>query len=239
MSPEDDIPRGRGSPVDAVTAPWRRAAALTRVRAMTDVAVGAPAEQPPGPPAGPPAIPQFQVIPVAALPFVALALVALVAGILSDELWPLMFLHVVFGAIWTVIDLFVAFVIGPIMGRMAVPARIEFITRFMPKMAVIMPTVVAITLAAGWQLGTHLGTVHSDYVNHDWVVASYIVVGVMAVVALGLLEPANIGVLVELKKRRPSPAVIERLMKRFIYTSGIIGVMQIATLVIMVKLRTG
>ena len=51
-------------------------------------------------------------------------------------------------------------------------------------------------------------------------VASYIVVGVMAVLALGLLEPANIAVLVELKKPRPNPAVIERLMKRFIYCAG-------------------
>ena len=69
--------------------------------------------------------------------------------------------------------------------------------------------------------------------------ASYIVVGVMAIIALGLLEPANVAVLVELKKRRPNPAVIERLMKRFIYSAGIIGVMQIATLVIMTKLASG
>ena len=52
----------------------------------------------------------------------------------------------------------------------------------------------------------------------------------------GLLEPANIAVLFELKKPRPNPEVIERLMKRFIYCAGILGVMQIATLVIMTKL---
>jgi hypothetical protein len=33
--------------------------------------------------------------------------------------------------------------------------------------------------------------------------------------------------------------VIERLMKRFIYTAGVTGVMQIATLVIMTKLASG
>ncbi|MGA8336391.1 MAG: hypothetical protein WB761_16740, partial [Solirubrobacteraceae bacterium] len=71
------------------------------------------------------------------------------------------------------------------------------------------------------------------------VVASYIIVGVMAVLALGLLEPANIAVLVELKKPRPNPEVIERLMKRFLYCAGILGVMQIATLVIMTKLASG
>jgi hypothetical protein len=125
------------------------------------------------------------------------------------------------------------------MGKMSVPARVEFTTRLMPKMVLIMPTVVTITLAAGWQLGSRLGTVDSSYVNHGWIVASYIVVGCMAVIALGLLEPANIAVLVELKKPRPNPAVIERLMKRFIYTAGILGVMQVATFVIMTKVATG
>jgi hypothetical protein len=33
--------------------------------------------------------------------------------------------------------------------------------------------------------------------------------------------------------------VIERLMKRFLYCAGILGVMQIATLVIMTKLSSG
>ena len=51
-----------------------------------------------------------------------------------------------------------------------------------------------------------------------------------------VLEPANVAVLFELKKPRPNPEVIQRLMKRFIYTAGITGAMQIATLVIMTKL---
>jgi hypothetical protein len=46
-------------------------------------------------------------------------------------------------------------------------------------------------------------------------------------------------VLVELKKPRPKPQVIEHLMKRFIYCAGILGAMQIATLVIMTKLGAG
>ena len=58
----------------------------------------------------------------------------------------------------------------------------------------------------------------------------------MAIIALGLLEPANIAVLIELKKPQPNPEVIERLMKRFVYCAGILGAMQIATLVIMTKI---
>jgi hypothetical protein len=183
--------------------------------------------------------PDFQIVPRAGLPIVAVVLAALVVGIAVNELWPLEFLHVVAGAAWTVIDLFLGFVLGPIMGSLSIPARIEFTTKLMPKMVLIMPTVVTVTLAAGWQLSTHLGTNLTVNPLHGWVVASFIVVGVMAVIALGLLEPANIAVLTELKKPQPNPAVIERLMKRFIYTAGATGLMQIATFVIMTKLAAG
>jgi hypothetical protein len=182
--------------------------------------------------------PQFEVVPRRGLVAVGVVAVLLVVAIALNKLWPLMFLHVAGGASWTIIDLFLGLVIGPILGRMPVPARIELTTRLMPKMVLIMPAVVGMTLAAGWQLGNKLGTVVTSYPNHGWVVASFIVVGVMAVLALGLLEPANIAVLIELKKERPNPHVIEHLMKRFIYCAGILGLMQVATLVIMTKLAS-
>src|ERR1700710_3157017 len=187
---------------------------------MTDVVVPAGAPAGAGPPPDAPRRLDFEIVPRKGLPLVALAFTALVVAIAADKLWPLEFMHVVFGAAWTIIDLFLGLVLGPIIGRMSVPSRIELTTRLMPKLVLIMPTVVTITLAAGWQLGTLLGTVDSSYHLHGWIVASYIVVGVMAVIAPRLLEPANIAVLYELRKPRPNPAVIERLMKRFIYTAG-------------------
>jgi hypothetical protein len=191
------------------------------------------------PPPGAIAIPDFEIVPRLGLIPVAIVFAGLVVAIAVDELWPLTFFHVAFGAAWTIIDLFLGFVLGPTLGRLAVPARIEMTTKLMPKMVLIMPTVVTATLAAGWQLGHFLGTVDSGYYNHGWIVASYIVVGCMAVIALGLLEPANIAVLFELKKPQPNPAIIERLMKRFIYTAGILGALQIATMVIMTKIASG
>ena len=74
--------------------------------------------------------------------------------------------------------------------------------------------------------------------NHGWLVVSYCVVGVMAVIALGVLEPANIAVLFEMRKPEPDGTVIATLMRRFVLTSGIIGVMQVATLIIMTRVAT-
>ena len=201
---------------------------------MTDVALAAPAVAP-----DTPARPDFQIVPLRGLPIVGAVLVALVVAIASNRLWPLEFFHVAAGGLWTAFDLFLGFVLGPIIGRMAVPARIDLTTKLMPKLLLIMPTIVTCTLASGWQLGRLLGTIDSGYANHSWIVASYIVVGVMAVIALAVLEPANVAVLFELKKPRPDPAVIGRLMKRFIYTAGITGALQVTTLVIMTRVAAG
>jgi hypothetical protein len=195
------------------------------------------AAQAPGPPAF--ERPDFEVVPKRGLVVVAVVLALLVAAIAANRLWPLTFFHVAGGAAWTILDLFLGFVLGPIMGRMSVPARVELTTRLMPKMVLIMPTVVTVTLAAGWQFAYKTGTLQSSYFLHGWIVASFIVVGVMSVIALGLLEPANVAVLIELKKPRPNPAVIEKLMKRFIYAAGVLGLMQVATLVIMTRLSSG
>jgi hypothetical protein len=190
--------------------------------------------------AAPPAVtrPEFEIVPRKGLIISAVVMVGLIVAIAANSLWPLEFFHVAGGAAWTIIDLFLGLVLGPIIGRMSIPARVEFTTKLMPKMVLIMPTVVTATLASGWQLSTKLGTNVSSYPQHGWVVASFIVVGVMAILALGLLEPANIAVLFELKKPRPNGAVIERLMKRFIYCAGVLGVMQLATLLIMTKLSS-
>lgn len=188
--------------------------------------------------AGPPVVPDFEIIPVKGIPLVGLALAGLVLAILSNERWPLTFAHVVAGGLWTGIDLFVGLIIGPILGRLSPQARVEFSTRFMPKMVLLMPTLVAITLVAGWSLANFTGDIAVAYPDHWWLTVSFIVVGIMSVIALGWLEPANLAVLFELKKPQPDPELIGSLMKRFVYASGITGVMQLATLIIMTRIAT-
>ena len=193
-----------------------------------------------GPPAAAPgtAVPRT-IVPPAGIPIVVAVLGALVAAIASNKLWALDFFHVAGGALWTSVDLFVGFVIGPILRRMSVQARVEFSSRFMPKMVLLMPTLVIVTLAAGFQLARYLGNLSSAAPGHAWVVASFIVVGVLTVVAIGVLEPANLAVLFELRKPHPNGELIGRLMRRFVFAAGILGAGQVATLVIMTKLAAG
>ena len=194
-------------------------------------AAAAGVEAPPRPPA--------TIVPLAGLPFVAAAIGFLVGSIAADWTWGLNFCHVAGGGAWTAIDLFVGLVVGPIIGRMPPHARAEFSVRFMPKMLLLMPTLVTLTLGSGFQIARHFQILNTSYPRHAWVVASFVLVGIMAVIAIGILEPANLAVLFEMRKEHPDVELIGRLMRRFIYTAGITGLMQIGTLIIMTRIPPG
>jgi hypothetical protein len=179
-----------------------------------------------------------EIVPLRGLPIVAAVFVLLLLAIVGNWGWALMFFHVAGGGLWTGVDLFVGLVLGPILGRLPVEARVEFSKRFMPKMMLIMPTLVTVTLASGWQVARLYGFLAWPYPMHWWITASFIVVGVMAIIALAVLEPANLAVLFELNKPRPNGELIGSLMRRFLYTAGITGVLQLATLIIMTRLGT-
>jgi hypothetical protein len=176
-------------------------------------------------------------VPTGALGVAAAALALLLAALLSSNVWALNFVHVSAGALWTAIDLFMGFVIGPILARSEVPVRVAITKRLMPQMLVIMPTVVLITVVAGWQLASQIGVLTMPYPQRWWVVSSYVVVATMAMLAYTVLEPANITVLIELRKARPDGGLIDRMMRRFARAAGIIGLLQLAILVIMTRLR--
>lgn len=190
------------------------------------------------PTAGAPPRRHIEIVPRKGIPIVVVAVLFVIYAIASNSMWPLMFAHVAGGGMWTAVDLYVGMVIGPIIGGLSFAARAEFSAKFMPKMVLLMPTVVMMTLASGFQIAIDYQRLEPGNVNRPWLIASMVVVGVMAIVALGILEPANIAVLFEMNKPQPDGEVIERLMKRFVYTAGVTGLMQIATLVIMTRVAT-
>lgn len=197
-----------------------------------------PSGAPALPDAPPPARTVPSVVPVRGLPIVALVLAGLVVSIAGNWRWAIDWYHVAGGGVWTGVDLFVGLIVGPIIGRLSPPARAEFAARFMPKMVLLMPTLVTMTLASGWQIARQLGNLELAYPTRWWITASMIVVAIMAIIAIGILEPANLAVLFEMRKPAPDVALIGRLMKRFVYCAGITGLLQIATLVIMTRIAS-
>lgn len=178
-------------------------------------------------------------VPVRGIVAAGAVLAALIVVIVSNSVYWLNFFHVFCGAIWISTDLIMGFVIGPIMGRLDIPARMVFAKNLMTKMMVIMPTVVICTLTAGWQLARVQGRFAFPYPpQHGWILASLIVVAFLSILAYTFLEPANIVVLLELRKPQPNGLLIGRMMKRFVNTAGILGVLQLSIIVIMVRLAT-
>jgi len=174
--------------------------------------------------------------PLLAVPAVALSL--LLAAIFSNALWLIDFLHVAGGGMWTGIDLFMGFMIGPVMRRLDPPVRGAVMRRLMPKMMVVMPTLALTTMTAGWQLARKIGAFTASGQIHWLLIASFAIVAVLAMTAFAVLLPANVGVLTELRKEQPDGQRIQKLMARYTACTAVQGVMQIATLIVMTRIAS-
>ena len=168
-----------------------------------------------------------------------LALLVMVAAILSRVPWFLNFVHVMAGLLWTGIDLFMGFVIGPILSRVSLPARRAIISRLMPRMIFLMPTLAIITGTAGWYLARDLGFLDLGYPQFWWVLAALAIIAVLTVQGLGIILPTNLRVYFELRKPQPDGARIGRWMRRYIYSVAFQGLMQIAIIVVMARFVSG
>src|SRR5258707_14858584 len=74
------------------------------------------------------------------LGYSVLGLAVMTVAIPSHERWFLNFVHVICGVMWTGIDLFMGFVMGPILRRVDLSVRREIIVRLVPKTLFLMPT---------------------------------------------------------------------------------------------------
>ncbi|WP_121822379.1 hypothetical protein [Halostella salina] len=65
--------------------------------------------------------------------------------------------HVMAGVLWTGTDLFMALVLGPVLGGLSVEERASVFERFTPKMTFLMPALALVTIAGGITLAERLG----------------------------------------------------------------------------------
>jgi len=171
--------------------------------------------------------------------FVAAALVVMVLAIVSGSIWFLNWVHVMCGVLWTGIDLFMGFVLGPILRKLDMEARRQVLLRLTPRTLFLMPTLAVITGTAGWFLAVDLGFTALSWPEIAWVYAALILIAAMTVQGLGYLLPTNLRVCFELQKRQPDGARIGRLMKGYFYVVASQGVMQVVIIVIMAKFVSG
>ena len=173
------------------------------------------------------------------LGWMALALLALAAAIAINDLWLLNFVHVMAGVLWTGIDLFMGFVIGPILRHSPFAARRAIVLRLMPKTLFLLPTLATITVTAGWYHARQLGLLDMPYPAYWWVLSALVITAVLTVQGLAILLPTNLLIYFEMRKPTPDGARIGRLMRRYVYAVASQGVMQVAIIVVMAHFVTG
>ena len=171
--------------------------------------------------------------------WILVAVGILVAAIAAHSIWFLNFVHVFSGLLWTGTDLFMGFMLGPIMRRLEPPARRALIVRLMPRMLFYMPTVSAVTSTSGWFLADQFGFLNVDFPSRWWLYAAFALAALLTIQGLGLLLPTNLRVYFEMRKDQPDGAKIQRLMSRYVKLVALQGLMQVAIILVMAKLATG
>ena len=169
----------------------------------------------------------------------AVALAAMLVAILGSSLWFLNFIHVMAGSLWTGIDLFMGFVVGPVLRRVSLDTRRAMIAGIIPRTLILMPTLSAITSTAGWFLAVRMGFLDLGYPQFWWVVAALAIVTVLTVQGLGYLLPTNIRLYFEVQKPAPDTEKIARWMKTYVRVVAVQGTMQVAIIVVMARFATG
>lgn len=171
--------------------------------------------------------------------YVSAAFALTAVAIVMRDFWLLNFIHVFASLLWTGIDLFMGFVLGPILRRVDIPVRREIARRLTPRTLFIMPTISIISGTTGWFLAVQLGYTGIDWPAYGWVAASLVLVVLMTIQGLGFLTPVNAMVCLELQKDNPNLTKISKWMSRYFYVVAAQGTMQIAIIVVMTRFRAG
>ena len=169
----------------------------------------------------------------------AAAVAVLIAAILNTNLWFLDFVHVMAGALWTGIDLFMGFIVGPLLRRVSLDTRRAMIGGLIPRTLVLMPTISTVTSTAGWFLAVRLGYLDLGYPQFWWVVAALAIVSVLTVQGLGYLLPMNLRLYFEIQKPKPDHDKLARWMRTYVRIVAVQGCMQVAIIVVMARFATG
>ena len=164
---------------------------------------------------------------------------ALIVAILTANFLLLNYVHVFTSMLWTGTDIFMAFLLGPILRGVSLSTRKEVISWLMPKMVFYMPTVASVTTTAGYFLASKMGLITLQTPVLYWITAVLIIVVAMLIQGLGILLPTNLRVYYELRKSEPDMARMQRLMRRYVKVVATQAILQFVIIFIMANFATG
>lgn len=159
------------------------------------------------------------------------------AYIYAFDFGPLMlqnYVHIMTGGLWTGIDLFMGFVLGPVLGGMEPKDRAGVFKRLMPKMTFLMPVVAGVTGTSGFQLAERLGMFSA---GNPWILAALAITGILTLQGFAVLLPNEIRIFQQLLSPTPDVEKISRLGMLNAKLGGLQGVFQLAIIFVMANIR--
>jgi hypothetical protein len=153
-----------------------------------------------------------------------------------NNLYVLNYTNVLSGALWSGADLFLGFILAPVMRRLDPPQRKAVIAYLVPRTLLYMPALAFTTGTAGWFLATWQGLLLPDNPLRPWVFVALAITTILAVQGLGVLLRNNLRIYRELQRAQPDIARIVRLNRINLALSGIQGAFQVVIILVMAHL---
>ncbi|MDP2730908.1 MAG: hypothetical protein Q8O55_10570 [Dehalococcoidales bacterium] len=179
--------------------------------------------------------------PIFILLAMGLPIGVLIYALNFGSLTSLNFVHIMTGALWTGIDLFMGFVLGPVLGGMEPRDRAGVFKRLVPKMTFLMPALATVTIMSGIELAERLRIASlanlSASLANPWILSAVVIAGILTVQGFGLLLPNEIRVFRQLLAETPDIGKISRLGMMNAKLGGVQGILQLAVIFVMANLR--
>jgi hypothetical protein len=164
----------------------------------------------------------------------ALAFPAVMVWALArHEVFWLNWIHVLSGVLWTGADLFLGFIIGPVMRNLPLAQRAAVVEQLVPRTLLYFPCVSLTTGTAGWFLASWLGWLAPGTAIYPWIVAALVLVTLMTVQGLGIMLPNSLRIYLELQRPAPRRDLVVGLNRINLVVASVQGVMQVAIIVVM------
>ena len=158
---------------------------------------------------------------------------ALIYAMNSELFTSLNYVHIMAGSLWTGIDLFLGFLLGPVLGRLDPRERAAVFMRLMPRMTFLMPVLAGVTITSAIELTTRMDLPLSN----PWVIAALVVTGILGIQGFGVLLPNEVRIFRQLLSDKPDTDKIARLGMQNARLGGVQGVFQLAIIFIMASIR--
>ena len=159
--------------------------------------------------------------------------VVMIVALASGNFFYLNWIHVLSGALWTGADLFMGFIVGPVMRRLEPPQRAAVIGYLVPRTILYFPALSFTTTTAGWFLAAKIGYLHPGSPQFPWTLAALCIVAILTAQGLGVFLPNSIRMWLELRKAQPDRERIGRLARINFTLAAVQGVFQVAIIFVM------